>query len=348
MKKQKLVFVFFICMAIVCSCFLYLEFDKFQKNVIYNYEKQEQEMLSIYADLLFQNENIGTKEWLVDIENVLISSGSYYYFVAQNNEMLFLKDNETTQSMGAFTEWDYFQKKIVNMNVSCVVNTYENGQNIICLGKVIETDYILKQTGIMRFELYAVLAYIFLVLIFIATIQIYMISIQRMKRYEGKIQTELIEKNMLLHASEDENSLTQETDDLVCEMVQKSEDNLYRQYRMNFYLNATHFIYIDGQKGMEHPHTWELTVHLLCTKAQFVAFHKVETTIDNYLEKYQDKCLNEVSPFQKINPTLENCCHEFMHNIEGTAKELGFVLLEMELRESPSRTYIINRLRENK
>lgn len=89
MKKQKLVFVFFICMAIVCSCFLYLEFDKFQKNVIYNYEKQEQEMLSIYADLLFQNENIGTKEWLVDIENVLISSGSYYYFVAQNDEMLF-------------------------------------------------------------------------------------------------------------------------------------------------------------------------------------------------------------------------------------------------------------------
>lgn len=33
---------------------------------------------------------------------------------------------------------------------------------------------------------------------------------------------------------------------------------LNRTYRFKFYLNANHYIIINGVEGETHPHTWEL------------------------------------------------------------------------------------------
>lgn len=37
---------------------------------------------------------------------------------------------------------------------------------------------------------------------------------------------------------------------------------LYREYRLKFYLNAKHYIIINGHKGETHPHTWEFTLSI--------------------------------------------------------------------------------------
>ena len=34
----------------------------------------------------------------------------------------------------------------------------------------------------------------------------------------------------------------------------------YSQYRFSFYLNASHAIYINGELGDSHPHTWEIVI----------------------------------------------------------------------------------------
>lgn len=118
----------------------------------------------------------------------------------------------------------------------------------------------------------------------------------------------------------------------------------YRQYTFTFYLNTSHAIYINGKRGQVHPHTWEITLHLLYLQENFIEFRKLEEQIEQYMEKYQDVCLNDVVPFNKINPTLENCCEHFKNELKDILNEAGWLLLMIEIRETPSRAYVINLL----
>ena len=62
------------------------------------------------------------------------------------------------------------------------------------------------------------------------------------------------------------------------------------------------------------------------------------------MEKYQDKYINSIEPFQKINPTIENAGEVFAREIRKSIEEEGWMLLIFEISETPSRTYIINML----
>ena len=121
----------------------------------------------------------------------------------------------------------------------------------------------------------------------------------------------------------------------------------YRQYTFTFYLNSSHAIYIDGKRGHLHPHTWEITLHLLYVKENFIAFHRLEDRVEEYMAQYQDVCLNDVEPFDKINPTLENCCEYFKDQLKEILNEEGWLLLMIEIKETPTRVYVINLLDED-
>ena len=124
------------------------------------------------------------------------------------------------------------------------------------------------------------------------------------------------------------------------------ELNLYREYRIKFYLNARHFIIINGTNGDIHPHTWELTVRIRITHQNFIEFRVFEEGIENYLSQYQNKVLNDVKPFDTILPTLENMTDEFTKEFYRIIKNIGGSLLQVEMSESPTRSYILN-LRAN-
>ena len=38
--------------------------------------------------------------------------------------------------------------------------------------------------------------------------------------------------------------------------------NMYREYRLKFYLNMRHYIIINEVKGETHPHTWEFALDI--------------------------------------------------------------------------------------
>ncbi len=118
----------------------------------------------------------------------------------------------------------------------------------------------------------------------------------------------------------------------------------YRQYTFTFYLNTSHAIYIGGKRGQIHPHTWEITLHLLYMQESFIAFHKLEERIEQYMSKYQDVCLNDVEPFTRVNPTLENCCEYFKDELKDILNEEGWLLLMIGIKETPTRAYVINLL----
>lgn len=120
----------------------------------------------------------------------------------------------------------------------------------------------------------------------------------------------------------------------------------YRQYKFKFYLNASHAINIEGKQGQVHPHTWEITLHTLKISEGFIQFNVLENRIEKFLDDYQDKVLNEVAPFDVTNPTLENCCKFFAKELKYILQEEGWLLLMIEMSETPTRTFVINMLED--
>lgn len=116
---------------------------------------------------------------------------------------------------------------------------------------------------------------------------------------------------------------------------------LYREYRFKFYLNASHYIIIDGKEGQTHPHTWEFMICIRKSTDKFVQFHEFEKVLDDYFNQYQNRVINEVAPFDTIVPTLENMADYFVGDIRRIVHEIGGELIVMESSETPTRSYIL-------
>jgi len=116
----------------------------------------------------------------------------------------------------------------------------------------------------------------------------------------------------------------------------------YSKYKFKFYLNASHAIYINGAMGEKHPHTWEITIYVLKEREEFIQFNIVEEKVNEWMSKYQDKFINQIPPFDTINPTLENCCDYFKENLQAILRSEGWILLSIEMSETPTRSYVVN------
>lgn len=117
---------------------------------------------------------------------------------------------------------------------------------------------------------------------------------------------------------------------------------LYRQYKYKFYLNMNHSVEMEGRRGAIHSHTWEIAMGIVMGQREFVRFSDIEKRVNAILEKYQDKYLNDIPPFNVINPTLENMCNYLFDVVSRELKESGWMLLVMEMSETPSRVYQVS------
>ena len=118
----------------------------------------------------------------------------------------------------------------------------------------------------------------------------------------------------------------------------------YRQYKFKFYLNASHAICINGLMGQKHPHTWEIVINVLKMQETFVQFNDIEAEIEKAIGVYQNQFINDIPPFDLVNPTLENCCQHFKELFTELLNQNGWILLAIEMSETPSRSYVINLL----
>ena len=118
---------------------------------------------------------------------------------------------------------------------------------------------------------------------------------------------------------------------------------MIRQYKSKFYLNASHYIVTNGNPGVVHSHCFEIIV---CTtpvdSSQEIMFNLFEDEVEKVLFPYQKRIVNEVEPFNTINPTLENMCEHFAEIFIKEAIQNGIVVVSVQISETPSRAYIIN------
>ena len=74
---------------------------------------------------------------------------------------------------------------------------------------------------------------------------------------------------------------------------------------------------------------------------EVASFTSIEKVIENIIEPYQDKLINEIAPFDKVSPTVENMCIIFKTVIDKELLKLGWKLLAISLSETPSRSFVI-------
>ena len=115
------------------------------------------------------------------------------------------------------------------------------------------------------------------------------------------------------------------------------------QYQYKFYINANHYVEIQGKKGAPHPHCFELAIEIVSLEktVEVASFTSIEKVIENIIEPYQDKLINEIAPFDKVSPTVENMCIIFKTVIDKELLKLGWKLLAISLSETPSRSFVI-------
>ena len=106
--------------------------------------------------------------------------------------------------------------------------------------------------------------------------------------------------------------------------------NMYREYRLKFYLNMRHYIIINEVKGETHPHTWEFALDIKFSRNLFVEFNIFEQGISQFLEKYQNKILNEAEPFDAMMPTLENVTDYFAEEFFKIIYKTGGMLTRVD------------------
>lgn len=121
-----------------------------------------------------------------------------------------------------------------------------------------------------------------------------------------------------------------------------SNSLLTKEYKIKIYLNARHYILINGNKGQTHPHTWEFTLDMVFPGSSFIAFSKIEKELNVFLEQYQDQVLNDLSPFNIVTPTLENITDDFSLHFSNIIKGLSGKLLNITASETPTRSYVVN------
>jgi 6-pyruvoyltetrahydropterin/6-carboxytetrahydropterin synthase len=119
------------------------------------------------------------------------------------------------------------------------------------------------------------------------------------------------------------------------------------QYRFRFYFNANHAIYLSGKKGEVHSHTWEIVLNVMKVNDSFVMFNEIERMCDSFLSQFQDVVINDIPPFTTVNPTLENLCAYFKDEMQRRLHEKEWLLLSIELSETPARSYIISTFNES-
>lgn len=119
---------------------------------------------------------------------------------------------------------------------------------------------------------------------------------------------------------------------------------LYKQYKYKFYLNLNHSVEMNGNRGQIHSHTWEVAMGIAMVTQGMVRFSDIEKKVNSMLDKYQDKYLNDIAPFNVINPTLENVCDYLFRRITKEIEESGWMLLNLEMSETPSRIYHVSEL----
>jgi 6-pyruvoyltetrahydropterin/6-carboxytetrahydropterin synthase len=101
---------------------------------------------------------------------------------------------------------------------------------------------------------------------------------------------------------------------------------------------AAHAIVMQGVRERVHGHNWQVVVTVqgaaLDSDGLLCDFHALEATLDAAVGPFHNRSLNEVPPFDRVNPTAENVA-EFVALEVGRRLPEGVLVRRVEVEEAP-------------
>lgn len=105
------------------------------------------------------------------------------------------------------------------------------------------------------------------------------------------------------------------------------------------FLNARHFVAFGNVAGPLHSHSWQIQIEVRvpAKNNDLVAFADVMNVIKSSLAQYDNVVLNDIHPFNKVQPTTENIALYFFNLLEDAFSEIGLDLGKLSVWETPTK-----------
>ena len=343
-----IIFMITTIFCILSILFIILLVKTNEKEFLKDYKNNQQLLVDMTAGDIkkeIDEKSINNDDDLKIMNNVLknmYTSGSRYWIAARDTKVVFIKNENITQEYN-------------NSELSSVLNTedivslknFESKGHTYSIIMTTDMPYALAAGGIDRLNIYLYLYTIVALIIYLVSITVLSIRIDNMSMNIAENIVQIKVKNRMIEALSAASLINDHNHHVSyrekdCYVDKHSERS--NSYRFKFYINASHSIYINGSRGEKHPHTWEITMVVSQNENgnMFIRFNKIEEVIEKFFSRYQDIYINDLEPFDKVNPTLENLSRYFNKELSFVIKKIGWNLEKIEMSETPTRSYIIN------
>jgi len=127
------------------------------------------------------------------------------------------------------------------------------------------------------------------------------------------------------------------------QLIKKENEPFTGDTRYNIklvsFVNARHYVVFGNKTGPVHAHSWQVVfqVRVSSENQEITEFSLIFRAAVSALTPYENTILNQVPPFDKIQPTTENIAMYFYNRLEDVLSELKLELVELTLWETPTR-----------
>jgi 6-pyruvoyl-tetrahydropterin synthase len=126
----------------------------------------------------------------------------------------------------------------------------------------------------------------------------------------------------------------------------RPKDGICYELAIDIFFNARHHVVFDGCRGPDHAHSYRLQVrcrssNLTVEDQVVIGYQTLRERIRLVASAYNNHNLNDLPPFQRIQPTTENLAAVVYRQLARTLQDLPVELVSVTVWDSPTEAITI-------
>ncbi len=114
---------------------------------------------------------------------------------------------------------------------------------------------------------------------------------------------------------------------------------MHKYYKYQYRFNASHSF--ANQK--EHMHTFTVTIYVSKNEqAEQIMFFDIDKVVQTYLQRFEQKYLNDMPEFTDCFPNVENIGDIFFEKVRELLADIGIILYQLDIYENPLSVYQVS------
>ena len=118
-------------------------------------------------------------------------------------------------------------------------------------------------------------------------------------------------------------------------------DGFGYELALDMFFNARHFVIMSGTPGPVHQHFYRVQIRcwaprLMYTDQVVISYHVLRERLHLVVSAYNDRLLNDLPVFQRLQPTTENLTAMIFQQLTRLFADLPVELMSVTIWESPT------------